>query len=79
MSTESVQVKARWNDAGFSPRHFIWRGQVFPVESTGRQWEDDEGLHVLCMVSGGAVFELIFRLRPAGWWVNPPINAIAAV
>ena len=78
MAIEPVQVKARWDGAGFSPRHFIWKGQVFPVESTGRQWEDDEGVHVLCMVSGGAVFELVFRLRPAGWWVNPPINFTAA-
>ncbi len=72
MPVEPIQVSARWGEGGFSPRHFVWGEQVFQVKSTGRQWEDQEGLHVLCMVPGGAVFELIFRLKPAGWWVRPP-------
>jgi hypothetical protein len=79
MPVEPVEVSARWGERGFFPRHFVWRGQKFQVESTGRQWEDEEGLHVLCMVTGGAVFELVFRLQPAGWWVKPPVGAIASV
>jgi hypothetical protein len=73
MAMEPVQVMARWEGEGFSPRHFVWRGHVFPVDSIGRQWEDDEGIHILCMVKGGAVFELIFHLKPASWWALPPV------
>ena len=69
----STQVTAQWDPAGwFLPRRFTWQGQEYLVESTGRQWEDDEGLHVLCMVPGGEVFDLVFHLQPAGWWLHPP-------
>jgi hypothetical protein len=69
---EQVQVSAFWDEEGwFSPRQFTWQGQTVRVESTGRQWEDEGGLHVLCMAFGGKAFELVFRLNPAGWWVRP--------
>jgi len=73
MTLFSTQVNARWDPArGFLPRSFLWQEREYQVESTGRQWEDDGGYHILCMVSGGAVFELVFRLQPAGWWLRPP-------
>lgn len=79
MTLVSTQVTAQWDpDGGFRPRRFIWQGQTFQVESTGRQWEDEEGLHVLCMVPGGAVFDLVFHLQPAGWWLRPPSGATRA-
>ncbi len=75
MALEPVQVAARWEPGGrFEPSQFIWQGQAYQVESTGRAWEDEAGLHVLCMVPGGHVFELIFRLHPAGWLVRPPVS-----
>jgi hypothetical protein len=78
MTIEPVQVMARWEGEAFSPRHFIWRGHLFPIESTGRHWEDDQGFHILCMVPGDVVFELLFRLNPASWWAYPPTSAPAA-
>lgn len=79
MTFQPIQVTAHWEAAGwFSPRQFVWQGRVYSVESTGRQWEDEEGLHVLCMLSGGTVYELIFRLRPAGWWLLPPAGPARA-
>lgn len=71
MANEPVEVLARWEGNGFQPRHFVWSGRLFVVESTGRQWEDDEGVHILCMVQGGAVFELVFHMQPAGWTAKP--------
>lgn len=77
MSLEQVEVAARWElDGRFEIRRFAWRGQVFTVESTGRQWEDETGLHVLCMVPGGQVFELVFHLNPAGWMAIPPSGSL---
>ncbi len=72
-----VQVTARWEpDGRFEPSQFVWLGQVYQVESTGRTWEDEGGFHVLCMVPGGHVFELIFHLQPAGWLVRPPVSGL---
>ncbi len=73
MALEPVEVAARWKHEGrFEPSQFNWRGKMYHVESTGRVWEDEEGFHVLCMVSGEHVYELIFHLNPAGWLVRPP-------
>ena len=80
MRLEPVTAAARWNpDGRFEPTQFQWQEQMYRVESTGRAWEDENGLHVLCMVLGGQVFELVFRLQPAGWWLRPPASGSAAV
>ncbi len=79
MAVEQVQVSARWKHEGtFEPQQFSWRGKMYRVESTGRDWEDQEGFHVLCMVGGGQVFELIFHLNPAGWSIRPTAKPAAA-
>ncbi len=79
MALEPVEVAAHWKPEGrFEPTQFVWNGHVFRVESTGRDWEDDEGYHVLCMAAGSRVFELVFRLGPAGWKVKPPQNTSQA-
>lgn len=71
MRWEPCQVVARWDaDGRFEPSQFFCQGTVYQVESTGRSWEDETGMHVLCMVPGGQVFELVFRLQPAGWLVR---------
>lgn len=73
MKLEPTEVAARWDPSGkFLPRQFSWQGERVMVESTGRNWEDENGWHVLCMAAGGQVYELIFRLNPAGWWVRSP-------
>lgn len=73
MKLDQVQVKARWDPAGkFIPEQFTWQGQLVRVEGTGRHWEDEQGWHILCMAMNGQVFELVFRLNPAGWWLRPP-------
>jgi hypothetical protein len=72
MTFEPVEVQARWrHDGKFEPTQFHWKGHMYRVESTGRDWEDEEGLHILCMIHGGKVFELVFRLKPAGWLIRP--------
>ena len=71
MGYEAVEVSARWQRAGaFAPEKVYWQEKVYPIESTGRSWEDPEGLHILCMIPGGRVIELVFKLNPAGWWMR---------
>jgi hypothetical protein len=73
MTHQSVDVKARWEPSGrFEPSQFTWQGRLYSVESTGRHWEDADGLHILCMAAGGQVFELTFQLNPARWMLRPP-------
>lgn len=72
MTKESVQVQARWKHEGrFEPSQFLWNNKMYRVETIGRSWEDADGLHILCMIAGGKVYELIFRLNPAGWFIQP--------
>jgi hypothetical protein len=72
MNEEPVRVSAHWLPEGrFLVDSFSWEGQSYLVESTGREWEDENGWHALCMAPGGRVFELIFHLHPAGWRVRP--------
>jgi len=79
MELESVRVSARWSpDGSFEPDKFEWRDRVYRVETTGRSWEDETGLHVLCMARD-QVYELVFRLQPAGWWLRLPLNRSAVV
>ena len=78
---EPITVSARWNmDGHVVVRQFRRKGgaATLMVESTGRQWEEEDGLHVLCMVSGLGVFELRFQLQPAGWLLRQPRHAQAA-
>jgi hypothetical protein len=79
MNLETVEVSARWDqNSKFEPIQFNWQGKLYQIESTGRDWEDDSGYHVLCMVFGGNIFELIFHLQPAGWWIRP-VNGLGIV
>lgn len=76
---EQVQVQARWKrSGGFEPLRFTWNGTDYRVESTGRSWEDEHGLHVLVMVPGGQVFDLVFHLNPAGWLLRSVPGGSAA-
>ncbi len=73
---ESVQVQARWKrSGGFEPIRFLWQGKNYRVETTGRDWEDEQGFHVLVMIQGGQVFELVFQLNPARWVGRPVLGS----
>lgn len=79
MTWEPVAVSARWNmDGRFVVRQFRWRDVLMVVESTGRQWEEADGVHILCMVAGQGVVELRFQTSPTGWQIRTPRQAQAA-
>jgi len=68
---EPVEVTARWNVEGsVTPLQFVWKGCIYTVESTGRQWNDPAGLHVLVMVPDGTVFELVFQPESLQWFLG---------
>jgi hypothetical protein len=68
---EAIDVTARFDSQGnISPLSFTWQGQTYPVGSTGRRWEDAEGKHVLVMVPGEKVFELVFIPSVGRWYLG---------
>jgi hypothetical protein len=77
---EAVEVIARFEaDGKIFPTSFTWKGQTYPVISVGRRWTDSDGQHILVMVPGDNVFELLFN-PSAGIWqlVRPGKERLAA-
>lgn len=70
---EVIEVVARFaKDGKIYPQSLTWKGIDLPVESTGRRWHDQDGLHILAMVPGERVLELIFRADQGIWYVRQP-------
>ncbi len=68
---EPVEAIARWDEQGLvTIREFTWKDTRYPVESTGRSWVDDTGLHVLVMASGGKTFTLTLTKADYRWYVK---------
>jgi len=68
---DPIEVTARFEpDGRITPLHFVARGAAYPVDSTGRQWQDETGLHILAMVPGERVVELIFAPGELRWYLR---------
>jgi hypothetical protein len=68
---EPIEVIARFSEDGtITPQHFSWNGSRYHVESAGRQWTDDDGQHMLVMVAGGQIYELIFKGIERRWYIT---------
>lgn len=67
---ETVEVLARFDTQGkVTPMNFTWNGHTYPIESTGRCWQDVRGKHILVMVPGERVFELLFNVQEGLWFL----------
>lgn len=65
---DAIDVTAHFNTEGeVTPLRFTWNGVDYLVEDTGRSWQDEEGRHMLVMVPGSQVFELILALPACRW------------
>jgi hypothetical protein len=68
---ESVEVIAHFDLHGkIIPKSLTWQGQNYQIESVGRQWSDEQGRHILVMISGGLVMELLFVLKEHRWYLG---------
>lgn len=45
-------------DGQTSPKTLTWQGDQYQVITVGRQWESEDGRHILIEVAGGDRFEL---------------------
>ncbi len=65
---ETIEVTARWDvDGQVTPVQFRWQGAPVQVETVGRRWQDDAGLHALVSALGGRTFELVFDPKTMKW------------
>jgi hypothetical protein len=70
---EPIEVTARFDaDGRVHPIKFVWKGMTVPVASVGRDWKDQEGLHVLVMDFQGQAYELVFVLAENRWYLAQP-------
>jgi hypothetical protein len=68
---EAVEVLARFDPQGnIIPVNFTWNARTYPIESTGRKWRDQHGRHILVMVPGERVFELLFNPQEERWFLK---------
>lgn len=66
----ATEVKASFDQDGkVQVLSFSWGGSELGVTARGRTWMDDDGRHVLVMVSGERVFELVLRRSDLTWRV----------
>jgi hypothetical protein len=69
---EIIEVISKLDPQGkLLPIRFTWKGVSYPVDSIGRQWEDDRGQHILVMIPGGRTFELLYASRDQVWLLIP--------
>ncbi|HEX9028048.1 MAG TPA: hypothetical protein VF823_02660 [Anaerolineales bacterium] len=68
---DAIEVTARFDAGGqVTPLSFTWQGRQFTVDSTGRRWEDETGLHILVMAPGGRIYELLFAPAARRWFLG---------
>jgi hypothetical protein len=68
---EVVEVTARFSpDGKVDPLRLHRKGREVMIESAGRRWTDEAGLHILIMLYGGQVFELLFDPQQTLWYLR---------
>ena len=68
---EPIEVTAQFRiDGQIVPLRFVLNGKTFPIESIGRNWQAEDGVHILVMIPGGKVVELILNLSQGRWYLR---------
>ncbi len=68
---EEVEVTVRFDKEGrITPLQIGWRDRTIPVESTGRRWEAEDGRHILAMIPGERVVELLYLPGESRWFLK---------
>ena len=56
-----------------------WQEQRYPIVTVGRQWDDEDGRHVMAEAVDGTRFELQLRRENLIWYVRKVWRGQAAV
>lgn len=69
---DPINVTAKFTDKGnIILLRLDMPGQILKVESTGREWEEEDGRHMLAMVEGNRVYHLLFSPQKMMWFIVP--------
>jgi hypothetical protein len=69
---EAIEVKLRKRpQQKKEPESFICKGRVYRVESIGRRWQGEQGMHILVMDARNQVYHLFFHESKHQWyWIK---------
>lgn len=78
---EPISVTASLNDQGQTDlQKLTWRDQRYTIVGVGRQWEDEDGRHIMAEAADGTRFEIQLRRQDLIWYVRRVWRAhVAAV
>ena len=79
MSRLKIDVNATRQSGVWRIHHFSCYNRLYTVEDSGRQWRDEDGVHVLVHADGGRVFELIHQDYDDSWSLRQPPGTLRPV
>ena len=66
-----ISVTAAIDSSGeITPKSFNWQGEAYIIISSGRQWESDEGRHILVEAANGSRFEIQLSRQDLLWYLK---------
>jgi len=66
-----ISVTASMNQLGqTTPSKLIWQGNQYALTGVGRQWESEEGRHVLVEGTSGNRFEILLSKKDLLWYLR---------
>ncbi len=72
MDLKRINVTAKFTDQGqIIPLRIDMPGQIIKIDSTGRNWNDDLGFHILAMDESQKVYHLLFSHQESLWYLIP--------
>ena len=78
---EKIEVTTRFRrDGSLIPIEFIIKDKPIQILDIGRQWETDDGIHILVMDFRQQTYHLFFQILNLSWYlvqdIKPPAEAL---
>lgn len=78
---EKIEVTTRFRrDGSLIPIEFIIKDKPIQILDIGRQWETDDGIHILVMDFRQQTYHLFFQIQDLSWYlvqdIKPPAEPI---
>jgi hypothetical protein len=68
---ERVSVVAAMNDEGqVNPQRLTWQARKYRITSVGRQWDEEDGRHILAETVDSTRFELLLQREDFVWRIK---------
>lgn len=73
---DKIQVTARFTPQGkIIPIEFVSEEMTVAVQDIGRQWEDEDGKHILVMDQRTKAYHLLFKPSEITWYLVRDISS----